>query len=94
MHILTEASEAYYAEHKVMRRLLFLCANLFDLNFLHKQVGLTLFLDDVDRLAKQRPDFLIQLQQYAYDQTNRGHLLFVFGSSEGLAPILMQSKFY
>jgi hypothetical protein len=51
---------------------------------------MTLVLDSVDRLAKQKPVFLERLQDFAKDCADKNKLRIVFISSDGLAlPILM-----
>jgi hypothetical protein len=45
---------------------------------------IVLILDQVNRIAKQDPDFLGILQDFAKDHADRGSIIIVFIASEGL----------
>jgi len=53
---------------------------------------IVLVLDQVDHIAKQDPNFLGILQDFAKDHADRGSIIIVFVASEGLAPQLLQCK--
>lgn len=52
----------------------------------------TLVIDDVQKLAREKPEFLLQLQEFAKKAADSGHLRVVFVSSDFTVLTLLQQK--
>jgi hypothetical protein len=63
-----------------------------ELFFANYSRPMTLVLDSVDRLAKQKPVFLERLQDFAKDCTGKNKLRIVFISSDGSALPILTSR--